>query len=123
MSNVEFEVADHKEEIRKFVCLGNLSSYNGSAVTIMGKMKARNSETSITIWDGSGDVVLTADDEEFFAFLMEENYVVAEGFVRSDNQIEVREVSELDDANDETLKLRAQTALMMDKWAGVVYAQ
>ena len=81
-------------------------------------MKAKNSETSITIWDGSGDVVLTADDEEFFTFLtvhsaqffllaypifQEESYLVAEGYVKSDNQIEVREVSELDDANDETL--------------------
>ncbi|CAG5103636.1 Oidioi.mRNA.OKI2018_I69.chr1.g863.t1.cds [Oikopleura dioica] len=123
MANVEFEIPDHKEEIRKFACLENLSKHQGNAVTILGKMKARKSETSITIWDGSGDVTLTANAAEFFEFLMEDNYLVAEGYVKSDNEIEVREVSELEDANDETLKLRAQTALMMDKWSGVVYAQ
>ena len=36
----------------------------------MGKMKARNGEQAIIIWDGTGDVNLTADDEEFFMFIM-----------------------------------------------------
>ncbi len=44
--------------------------HKGNAVTIMGKMKARNGENAIIIWDGTGDVNLTANDEEFFMFVM-----------------------------------------------------
>lgn len=44
--------------------------HKGNPVTIMGKMKSRNGENAIIIWDGTGDVLLTANDEEFFMFVM-----------------------------------------------------
>jgi len=123
MASVEFELADHKQEQRPFVCSENLPKHKGNAVTIMGKMKARNGENAIIIWDGTGDVNLTANDEEFFMFVMENSYVVAEGYATADNEVDIREITELEDANDDTLKLRAKTALLMDKWSGAIYGQ
>ena len=77
----------------------------------MAKMLTRDDTNGIIAWDGAGNVKFTSTEQDFFRNIHEGTYFSAEGLVKNETEIEIKEIEICTHANDNTLVSGAKPRL------------